>query len=186
MCFAQLTAAFCGSHSTLSVSDNYLSTTTNLESWIHAHDNSVSRLRSRQGPVAYLRRRLHFPTANLFVISYTVTSTGQDDSGRQTLPVSAAYPSIGPQPISCPLPQKVPTAPRRSAGFGTPWLPRMNDPCASCGASSSALARHSVLDTESSRTLWIPASAGMTNSRHAAGNELPESTQMPEVLCDHA
>jgi len=27
-----------------------------------------------------------------------------------------------------------------------------------------------VLDTESSRALWIPASAGMTNSRQAAGN----------------
>jgi len=26
-----------------------------------------------------------------------------------------------------------------------------------------------VLDTESSRALWIPASAGMTNSRQAAG-----------------
>jgi hypothetical protein len=31
--------------------------------------------------------------------------------------------------------------------------------------SFSVLARHSVLDTESSRALWIPASAGMTNSR---------------------
>jgi hypothetical protein len=33
--------------------------------------------------------------------------------------------------------------------------------------------RHSVLDTESSRALWIPASAGMTNSWQAAGNEPP-------------
>jgi len=37
--------------------------------------------------------------------------------------------------------------------------------------SFSVLARHSVRDTESSRALWIPASAGMTNSRQAAGNE---------------
>jgi hypothetical protein len=29
---------------------------------------------------------------------------------------------------------------------------------------------HSVLDTESSKFLWIPASAGMTNSPQAAGN----------------
>ena len=48
---------------------------------------------------------------------------------------------------------------------------RMNYPAASRGISSSVLARHSVLDTESSRTFWIPASAGMTNSRQAAGNE---------------
>ena len=49
----------------------------------------------------------------------------------------------------------------------------MNYPEASRGVSSSVLARHSVLDTESSRALWIPApapdpdpgSAGMTNSR---------------------
>ena len=65
----RLTVAFCGSHSTLSVSDNYLST--NLESWIHVHDISVGRLRGRQRPVAYLRRRLHFQAANLFVISYS-------------------------------------------------------------------------------------------------------------------
>ena len=49
----------------------------------------------------------------------------------------------------------------------------MNYPAASCGVSSSVLARHSVLDTESSLALWIPASAGMTNSRQAAGNEPP-------------
>ncbi len=47
----------------------------------------------------------------------------------------------------------------------------MNYPAASRGVSSSPLARHSVLDTESSRALWIPASAGTTNSRQAAGNE---------------
>ena len=47
----------------------------------------------------------------------------------------------------------------------------MNYPAASRGVSSSVLARHSVLDTESSRAFWIPASAGMTNSRQAAGNE---------------
>jgi len=45
----------------------------------------------------------------------------------------------------------------------------MNYPAASCGVSSSVVARHSVLDTESSRVFWIPASAGMTNSRQAAG-----------------
>jgi hypothetical protein len=49
----------------------------------------------------------------------------------------------------------------------------MNYPAVSCGTSSSVLARHSVLDTESSRALWIPASAGMTSSRQAAGNEPP-------------
>jgi len=45
----------------------------------------------------------------------------------------------------------------------------MNYPAASRGVSSSVLARHSVRDTESSRALWIPASAGMTNSRQATG-----------------
>ncbi|GEM_PF-3953275 len=44
---------------------------------------------------------------------------------------------------------------------------------------SSVLARHSVLDTESSRALWIPASAGMTNSRQAAGYR--PSTKMMET-----
>jgi hypothetical protein len=33
----------------------------------------------------------------------------------------------------------------------------MNYPAASRGVSSSVLARHSVLDTESSRAFWIPA-----------------------------
>ncbi len=37
------------------------------------------------------------------------------------------------------------------------------------------LCRHSVLDTESSRACWIPASAGMTNSWQAAGNEPMDS-----------
>jgi hypothetical protein len=46
----------------------------------------------------------------------------------------------------------------------------MNDPAASSGVSSSLLGRQSVLDTESSRAFWIPAFAGMTNSRQAAGN----------------
>jgi hypothetical protein len=54
----------------------------------------------------------------------------------------------------------------------------MNDPAASSGVSSSLLGRHSVLDGacpvldtgESSRAFWIPAFAGMTNSRQAAGN----------------
>ena len=46
----------------------------------------------------------------------------------------------------------------------------MNDLAASSGVSSSLLGRHSVLDTESSRAFWIPAFAGMTNSRQAAGN----------------
>jgi hypothetical protein len=36
--------------------------------------------------------------------------------------------------------------------------------------SSSVLARHSVLDTESSRGLWIPAFAGMTSSKQTAGD----------------
>jgi hypothetical protein len=35
---------------------------------------------------------------------------------------------------------------------------------------ASLLGRHSVLDTQSSRVFWIPAFAGMTNSRQAAGN----------------
>jgi len=52
----------------------------------------------------------------------------------------------------------------------------MNDPAASSGVSPFLLCRHSVLDTESSRVFWIPASAGMTNSRQAAGNE-PEGIQ---------
>jgi len=55
----------------------------------------------------------------------------------------------------------------------------MNYPAASYGISSSAPARHSVLDTPAPYwirgnpvvVLWIPASAGMTNSRQAAGNE---------------
>jgi hypothetical protein len=47
---------------------------------------------------------------------------------------------------------------------------KMNDPAASSGVSSSLLGRHSVLDTESSPVFWIPAFAGMTNSRQAAGN----------------
>ena len=53
----------------------------------------------------------------------------------------------------------------------------MNDPAASSGVSSSLLGRHSVLDTESSRAFWIPAFAGMTNSRQAAGNG-PQAIQM--------
>ena len=52
----------------------------------------------------------------------------------------------------------------------------MNDPAASSGVSSCLLGRHSVLDTESSRVFWIPAFAGMTNSRQAAGNE-PQGIQ---------
>ena len=55
----------------------------------------------------------------------------------------------------------------------------MNYPAASRGVSSSVLARHSVLDTESSLALWIPASAGMTNSRQAAGYR--PSTKMMET-----
>jgi len=54
----------------------------------------------------------------------------------------------------------------------------MNYPAASCGVSSYALGRHSVLDTacpvpdtgESSLVLWIPAFAGITSPRQAAGN----------------
>jgi len=55
----------------------------------------------------------------------------------------------------------------------------MNYPAASCGVSSHVLDRHSVLDTacpvldtgESSLISWIPAFAGMTIPRQAAGNE---------------
>jgi len=46
----------------------------------------------------------------------------------------------------------------------------MKYPAASSGVSSSPLTRHSVLDTESSLLFWIPAFAGMTPSRQAAGN----------------
>jgi hypothetical protein len=60
----------------------------------------------------------------------------------------------------------------------------MNYPAASCGVSSSVLARHSVLDTESSRALWIPASAGMTNSRQAAGMN-PQWIQETTVIAGH-
>jgi len=35
---------------------------------------------------------------------------------------------------------------------------------------------HSVLDTESSRVFWIPAFAGMTNSRQASG-DAPQAIQ---------
>jgi len=48
---------------------------------------------------------------------------------------------------------------------------QMNYPAASCGVSSHVLDRHSVLDTESSLVFWIPAFAGMTIPRQAAGNE---------------
>jgi hypothetical protein len=58
----------------------------------------------------------------------------------------------------------------------------MKLPAASCGLSSSLLGRHSVLDTESSRVLWIPAFAGMTNSRQAAGNA-PEGIQPTPEHC---
>jgi len=55
----------------------------------------------------------------------------------------------------------------------------MNDPAASSGVSSCLLGRPSVLDAESSRVFWIPAFAGMTNSRQAAGNE-PHRIQREE------
>ena len=54
-------------------------------------------------------------------------------------------------------------------------------PAASSGVSSSLLGRHSVLDTESSRVLWIQAFAGMTTSRQAAGNA-PQGIQTVSVL----
>ena len=60
----------------------------------------------------------------------------------------------------------------------------MNDPAASSGVSSSLLCRHSVLDTESSRAVWIPATAGMTNSRQAAGNA-PEGIKMLSEFKDY-
>ena len=63
----------------------------------------------------------------------------------------------------------------------------MDYPAASCEVSSSVLARHSVLDTESSLAFWIPASAGMTNTRQAAGNEPPQWIQdLFGALYDHA
>jgi hypothetical protein len=46
----------------------------------------------------------------------------------------------------------------------------MNNPAATSGVSFSGLGRHSVLHTESSSISWIPAFAGMTGSRQAAGN----------------
>jgi len=54
----------------------------------------------------------------------------------------------------------------------------MNYPAASSGVSSHILGRHSVPDTarpvpdtgQYSLVLWIPAFAGMTNTRQAAGN----------------
>jgi hypothetical protein len=54
----------------------------------------------------------------------------------------------------------------------------MKHPAANSGVSSSLLRRHSVLDrtcpvfdtAESSRAFRIPACAGMTNLRQAAGN----------------
>jgi hypothetical protein len=46
----------------------------------------------------------------------------------------------------------------------------MNYPAASSGISSVIPFGHSVLDTESSQVFWIPASAGITNSRQAARN----------------
>jgi len=46
----------------------------------------------------------------------------------------------------------------------------MNYPAANRGVSASVPDRHSALDTESSRASWIPACAGMTNSRQAVGN----------------
>jgi len=60
------------------------------------------------------------------------------------------------------------------------YLFRMKLPAASCGVSSSLQGRHSVLDTESSRVFWIPAFAGMTNSRQAAGNA-PEGIQASDL-----
>jgi hypothetical protein len=56
----------------------------------------------------------------------------------------------------------------------------MYDPAASSGVSASLLGRHSVLDTESSRIFWIPAFAGMTNSRQAAGNTTPRDLSQKE------
>jgi hypothetical protein len=58
----------------------------------------------------------------------------------------------------------------------------MNDPAASSGVSSSLLVRHSVADTESSRGFWIPAFAGMTLSRQAAGNAPQEIQSKGAVL----
>jgi hypothetical protein len=46
----------------------------------------------------------------------------------------------------------------------------MNNPAASSRLLFLVLRRHSVLDTESSNISWIPAFAGMTDSRQAAGN----------------
>ena len=60
-----------------------------------------------------------------------------------------------------------PRAVKHGTGFSSPG---MNNPAASPGVSSFLLGRHSVLDTESSPVLWIPAFAGMTNSPQQAGN----------------
>jgi len=69
-------------------------------------------------------------------------------------------------------------------------MKKMKLPAASCGVSSFLLGRHSVLDSacpvlntgESSRVFWIPAFAGMTNSRQAAGNA-PEGIQRGLMPC---
>jgi hypothetical protein len=42
-------------------------------------------------------------------------------------------------------------------------------PAASTGVSSPILGHHSVLDTELSTVLWIPAFAGMTKARQVPG-----------------
>ncbi len=60
----------------------------------------------------------------------------------------------------------------------------MNYLAVSCGVRLLFWPVIPVLDTESSRVLWIPASIGMTNSRHAAGNELPVDSHVQDGHLD--
>ena len=67
----------------------------------------------------------------------------------------------------------------------------MNYPAASIGVSSSLLARHSVLDTESSRAFWIPAGVypGENRGRYdqltASGGNGPSWIQPPGQTPSH-
>jgi len=57
---------------------------------------------------------------------------------------------------------------------------QMKHPAASSGILSSLLNRYSAPDTESSPVYWIPAFAGMTNSRQAAGNTTQRDIKLLE------
>ena len=130
-----------------------------------------------------------------------ITSSAFKDQGK--IPIQFVMPGTGRKNISIPIRWKNPPSgtkpfalsimdPHPVAQNWVHWLviniPKevisiaegaMNDPAASSGVSPFLLSRHSVLDTESSRVFWIPASAGMTNSRQAAGNE-PEGIQIAD------